>query len=99
MHSTVPRKVTRLVTALAYYWDKCRALMHACISSNHSPNPMPVLPLKMGHFLSRGTKTSLSVTGTLTVEGAVGGADEVDETALGSKLKRLISMLGYGADK
>uniref|UniRef100_A0A0E9VUX1 Uncharacterized protein n=1 Tax=Anguilla anguilla TaxID=7936 RepID=A0A0E9VUX1_ANGAN len=40
---------------------------------------MPVLPLKTGHFLSLGTKTSLSATGTLEVGGAVGGTEEVKD--------------------
>ena len=39
------------------------------LSILHSLSPIPVLSLKMGHFLSRGTKSNLSDTGTLGVEG------------------------------
>ncbi len=52
--------------------------MQGCTFSIHSLNPIPDLPLNMGHFLSQGTKISLSVKWALVVEGEVGGTAELD---------------------
>lgn len=66
-------------------WDvpKWRVLIQVCTSSSHSLSPIPDFPLNIGHFLSQGTKTSLSITRTLAVRESDGGKAKPESAALG----------------